>query len=153
MADIVTNSKARRDFHILETFEAGLVLRGTEVKAIRAGKVVIADAFARVDNGEAWLHNAQIDEYAQGNRHNHAPKAARKLLLHRREIQKLQDLSSIKGHSLLPLSMYWKDGLVKVRVGVGRGKQEFDKREDLKRRDSDRDLRRAMSATVPPPKS
>ncbi len=153
MADIVTNSKARRDFHILETFEAGLVLRGTEVKAIRAGKVVIADAFARVDNGEAWLHNAQIDEYAQGNRHNHAPKAARKLLLHRREIQKLQDLSSIKGHSLLPLSMYWKDGLVKVRVGVGRGKQEFDKREDLKRRDSDRDLRRAMSATIPPPKS
>ncbi|MBL9139206.1 MAG: SsrA-binding protein SmpB [Verrucomicrobiales bacterium] len=149
MADIVTNSKARRDYHILETFEAGLVLRGTEVKAIRAGKVVIADAFARIDNGEAWLHNAQIDEYAHGNRHNHAPKAARKLLLHRREIQKLQDLAAIKGHALIPLSLFWKEGLVKVRVGVGRGKQEFDKREDLKRRDSDRDLRRAMSARLP----
>lgn len=151
MADIVTNSKARRDYHILETFEAGLVLRGTEVKAIRAGKVQIADAFARIDNGEAWLHNAQIDEYAQGNRHNHAPKAPRKLLLHRREIQKLQDLAAIKGHTLVPLSLYWKEGLVKVRVGVGRGKQEYDKREDLKRRDSDRDLRRAMSARTPPP--
>lgn len=151
MADIVTNSKARRDYFILETVEAGLVLRGTEVKAIRAGKVQIADAFARIDNGEAWLHNAQIDEYAQGNRHNHAPKAARKLLLHRREIQKLQDLAAVKGHVLVPLSLFWKDGLVKVRVGVGRGKQEFDKREDLKRRDSDRDLRRALSARVPAP--
>lgn len=117
MADIVTNSKARRDYHILETVEAGLVLRGTEVKAIRAGKVQIADAFARIENGEAWLHNAQIDEYAQGNRHNHAPKAARKLLLHRREIQKLQGLAAVKGHTLVPLSLYWKDGLVKVRVG------------------------------------
>lgn len=145
MPDIVTNPKARRDYHILETFEAGIVLRGTEVKALRAGKGQIADAFARVDKGELWLHNAQIDEYAFGNRQNHRPTAARKLLLHRREIYKLMQLAAVKGHALVPLSLYWKNGRVKVAIGVGRGKQMYDKREDLKRRDTERDLRRALS--------
>lgn len=149
MPDIVTNSKARRDYHILDTFEAGIVLRGTEVKALRAGKGQIADAFARVENGEVWLHNAQIDEYAFGNRQNHRPKAPRKLLLHKSEIRKLLGLASIKGHALVPLSLYWKQGRVKVSLAVGRGKQEFDKRQDIRRRDTERDLRRAVSLRHP----
>ena len=144
MADIVTNSKARRDFHILETFEAGIVLRGTEVKALRAGKGQISDAFARVEDNEVVLYNAHIDEYAHGNLQNHAPKAPRKLLLHKSEIRKLFDLASVKGNALLPLSLYWKNGKVKVALGVGKGKAQYDKREDLKKRESDRELKRAQ---------
>ena len=143
MSDIVTNSKARRDFHILETFEAGIVLHGTEVKALRAGKAQIADAFARVEKDEVWLYNAHIDEYAHGNLQNHQPKAPRKLLLHKSEIRKLFGLASVKGNALMPLSFYWKNGKVKVALGVGKGKQQFDKREDLKKRESDRELKRA----------
>ncbi|HEX3800900.1 MAG TPA: SsrA-binding protein SmpB [Verrucomicrobiae bacterium] len=143
MADILNNSKARRDYHIVETFEAGIVLHGTEVKALRAGKGQIADAFARVEKDEVFLHNAHIDEYAQGNRQNHLPKAVRKLLLHRTEIRKLFELSQVKGNALFPLSFYWKDGRVKVALAVGKGKVQFDKREDLKERDSDRELKRA----------
>lgn len=146
MADIVRNPKARRDYHILETFEAGIALRGTEVKALRAGKGQIADAFAQVDNGEVWLHGAHIEEYSHGNRENHNPKAARKLLLHKREIRKLFDLASVRGQTLVALSLYWKNGKVKVLLGVGRGKVQFDKREDLKRRDTERDLRRRVSS-------
>ena len=142
MADIVTNSKARRDYHILETFEAGIVLHGTEVKALRAGRGQIADAFARVDNNEVFLHNAHIDEYSHGNLQNHAPKAVRKLLLHKTEIRKLFALASVKGNTLVPLAFYWKNGKVKVSLGVGKGKAEFDKRDDLKRRESDRELHR-----------
>ncbi|MCC6232394.1 MAG: SsrA-binding protein SmpB [Verrucomicrobiales bacterium] len=148
MPDIVNNPKARRDHHIVDTFEAGIVLHGTEVKALRAGKGQIADAFARVEKGEVWLYNAHIDEYAFGNRQNHAPKAPRKLLLNRSEIRKLEGHATVKGQTLIPLSFYWKNGRVKVALGVGRGKHEFDKREDLKRRDSDRDLRRALSHTT-----
>jgi SsrA-binding protein len=144
VADILTNSKARHDYHILETFEAGIVLHGTEVKALRAGRGQIADAFARVDSkGEVYLHNAHIDEYAQGNRENHQPKAARKLLLHKTEIRKLFELASVKGHALFPLSFYWKNGKVKVSLAVGKGKVQFDKREDLKKRESDREMKRA----------
>ncbi len=141
MADIVVNPKARRDYHIIETFETGIVLRGTEVKSLRAGKGQIADAFARVEQGEVYLHNAHVDEYVQGNRQNHLPKAARKLLLHRSEIRKLAAFAEVKGHALVPLSLYWKNGRVKVSLAVGRGKQEFDKREDLKQRESDRELK------------
>ena len=144
MADIVKNSKARRDFHILETFEAGLVLRGTEVKAIREGHVQIRDAFARVDDGEVWLHNAHIDEYTFGNRLNHQPKAPRKLLLHRNEIRKLFGMASVKGQALIPLAFYWKNGKVKVALGVGRGKFEHDKRQDLKEREANREVKRAI---------
>ena len=143
MADIVTNHKARRDYHVLETFEAGIVLRGTEVNALRAGKGQISDAFARVDNDEVWLHNAHIDEYSHGNLQNHVPKAPRKLLLHKSEIRKLFGLASVKGNSLFPLAMYWKNGKVKVSIGVGKGKQQFDKRQDIKKRESDRELKRA----------
>jgi SsrA-binding protein len=143
MADIVNNPKARRDYHILETFEAGIVLRGTEVKSLRGGKGQIADAFARVENNEVWLHNAHIDEYSHGNLQNHVPKAPRKLLLNRGEIRKLFELSSVKGNAVFPLSFYWKNGKVKVLLGVGKGKAHQDKREDLKRRESDRELKRA----------
>lgn len=143
MADILTNSKARRDYHILETFEAGLVLKGTEVKALRAGRGQIADAFARVERDEVFLHNAHIEEYSHGNLQNHEPKAVRKLLLNRSEITKLHALAAIKGHALVPLSFYWKKGRVKVLLGVGKGKAEFDKREDLKERDAKREARRA----------
>ena len=144
MADILTNSKARRDYHILDTFEAGVALHGTEVKSLRAGHGQIADAFARVENHEVWLHNAHIDEYAHGNRQNHQPKAPRKLLLHRAEIRKLEAAASPKGRALIPLALYWKNGRVKVSLAVGESKQEFDKRQDLKRRESERELKRAI---------
>ena len=143
MADIVTNHKARRDYHVLETFEAGIVLHGTEVKSLRAGKGQIADAFARVEKDEAWLYNAHIEEYAHGNIYNHALKAPRKLLLHKSEIRKLQEHSAVKGNALFPLAFYWKNGKVKVSLGVGKGKQSFDKRDDLKKRDDDREMKRA----------
>ena len=143
MAEIVSNPQARRDYHVLETFEAGLVLRGTEVKSIRAGKVQIADAFARVEKDEVWLYNAHIDEFTHGNQFNHTPKAPRKLLLHKNEIRKLFGLASVKGNALFPLAFYWKNGRVKVALGVGKGKQQFDKREDIKKRDADRELKRA----------
>ena len=144
MADIVSNSKARRDYHILETFEAGLVLRGTEVKSLRAGKAQINDAFARVEKDEVWLYNAHIDEYSHGNRQNHLPKEKRKLLLNRTEIRKLFDLAAVKGNALVPLSLYWKNGKVKVALAVGSGKAQHDKREDLKRKTADRDIKRAL---------
>ena len=143
MADILSNSKARREYHILDTFEAGIVLRGTEVKSLRAGKAQIRDAFARVENNEVYLYNAHIDEYEQGNRLNHPPKSVRKLLLHKSEIRKLLELSSVKGHALVPLSFYWKNGKVKVALAVGKGKVEFDKRDTIKQRESDRELKRA----------
>lgn len=144
MAEIVSNPKARRDYHILATFEAGLVLRGTEVKSIRAGFVQIGDAFARVERDEVWLHNAHIEEYSHGNRANHVPKAPRKLLLHKSEIRKLHEFSAVKGNQLVPLSLYWKEGRVKVALAVGKGKVSFDKREDIKRRDADREMKREM---------
>ena len=144
MPDIVTNSKARRDYHILETFEAGIALKGTEVKSLRAGKAQIADAFARVENGEVWLYNAHIEEFTHGNVFNHPPKAPRKLLLHKSEIRKLFGLASVKGNALFPLAMYWKNGRVKVALGVGKGKAQFDKREDIKRRETDREMKRAV---------
>lgn len=143
MADIVTNSKARRDYHILETFEAGIVLRGTEVKALRAGRGQISDAFARVENNEVFLYNAHIEEYTHGNLQNHLPKATRKLLLHKSEIRKLFSLAAVKGNALVPLAFYWKNGKVKVSLGVGKGKAQYDKREDLKKRESDREMKRA----------
>ncbi len=143
MAEIVSNPKARRDYHILETFEAGLVLHGTEVKSLRNGKAQIADAFARVQDGEVWLHNAHIDEYRQGNIHNHVPKATRKLLLHKAEIRRLADVANVRGNAIVVLSLYWKNGRAKAQLAVGKGKAEFDKREDIKRRESDREMKRA----------
>ena len=133
---------------ILETFEAGIALKGTEVKALRAGRGQIRDAFARIENGQAFLHNAHIDEYSHGNLQNHDPKAVRKLLLHKSEIRKLLGAVAIKGHALVPLSFYWKNGKVKVALALGKGKVEYDKREDLKVRESDRELKRATMRTM-----
>ncbi|MCX6886155.1 MAG: SsrA-binding protein SmpB [Verrucomicrobiota bacterium] len=147
MPEILSNSKARRDYHILETFEAGIVLHGTEVKALRAGRGQISDAFARVENDEAWLYNAHIDEYSHGNIQNHQPKAPRKLLLHRSEIAKLHAHAAIKGNALVPLNFHWKGGLIKVLLAVGKGKAVFDKREDLKKREADREVKRATLKT------
>jgi SsrA-binding protein len=143
MAEILSNPKARRDYHILETFEAGIMLHGTEVKSLRAGRGQISDAYAQVDESEVWLFNAHIDEYSHGNRENHEPKARRKLLLHKSEIRKLFGLVSVKGNALIPLSFYWKNGRVKVALAVGKGKVQYDKRQDLKKREADRELRRA----------
>jgi SsrA-binding protein len=143
MGDLLTNAKARRDYHILETYEAGLVLRDTEVKSLRGGRGQISDAFARVEKDEVWLYNAHIDEYSHGNQFNHPPKGKRKLLLHRSEIRKLAEAGSVKGHTIVPLSFYWKNGKVKVLLAVGKGKADFDKREDIKKRDTERDIRRA----------
>ena len=142
MSEILSNPKARRDYQILETFEAGIVLKGTEVKTLRAGKGQISDAFGRVEKDEVWLYNAHIEEYAFGNIQNHEPKAPRKLLLHKPEIRKLFGLASVKGNAIVPLSFYWKNGKVKVALAVGKGKVQFDKREDIKRRESDRELKR-----------
>jgi SsrA-binding protein len=143
MAEILSNSKARRDYHILETFEAGIVLRGTEVKALRAGLGQIRDAFGRVENDEVWLINVHIDEYSHGNRSNHDPKARRKLLLRKPEIRKLTALACVKGNALIPLAFYWKGNRVKVSLGVGKGKAEYDKREAVKEREADLEVRRA----------
>jgi SsrA-binding protein len=142
MADILSNPKARRDYHILDTFEAGIALKGTEVKALRAGKGQISDAFVRIEKDEAFLYNAHIDEYNFGNRQNHSPKDVRKLLLHKTEIRKLFGLSSVKGNAIFPLSFYWKGGKVKVALAVGKGKVQFDKRDDIKKREADRELKR-----------
>lgn len=151
MADIVTNSKARRDYHILETFEAGIVLHGTEVKALRARLGQLRDAYAEVRNGEVFLCNAHIDEYSHGNLQNHAPKADRKLLLHKTEIRRLFSCAEVKGNALIPLAFYWKNGKVKVSLAVGKGKAQFDKREDLKRRESDRELKRMTMRSLKNP--
>jgi len=143
MADILHNSKARRDYHILETFEAGIVLHGSEVKALRAGKAQIGDAFARVEKDQVWLYGAHIDEYIQANRFGHEPKAPRKLLLHKSEIRKLHGLAAVKGNALVPLSFYWKNGKVKVALAVAKGKVQFDKRQDIKKRDAEREVKHA----------
>lgn len=144
MKDILTNKKARHDYHILETFEAGMILKGTEVKALRAGKGQIRDAFARIEHNEAFLYNAHIDEYKHANLFNHVPRAKRKLLLHKREIRRLHGLESIDGHTIVPLSCYWKNGKVKILLGVAKGKEHRDKRHDLKAREADREVRRSV---------
>ena len=144
MADILNNKKALRDYHILETFEAGIALHGTEVKALRAGKGQIADSFARVENDEVWLHNAHIDEYAQGNIANHEPDRDRKLLLHRREIDSLLGKTRERGLTLVPTRLYFKDGKVKVEVALARGKEQRDKRRDIADRDAKRQVERAL---------
>ena len=140
--EIVTNSKARRDYHILDVIEAGICLRGTEVKSLREGRGQINDAFARIENGEVYLYNAHIDEYSCGSWTNHDPKAPRKLLLHKSEIKKLQGFLSAKGHALIPLSLYWKGRKVKVALALAKGKVEYDKRQDLRERETEKMIRR-----------
>ena len=141
----VRNAKALRDYTVDERFEAGIQLRGTEVKAIRAGKAQISDAFARVEKGELWLHNAHIEQYAFGNIHNHDAKRIRKLLLHRRQLEKIRGaLETGGGRAVVPLRMYFKEALVKVEVALCTGKKSFDRREDLKKRVQLREVDQAM---------
>ncbi|MDQ7805566.1 SsrA-binding protein SmpB [Amycolatopsis sp. A133] len=145
---IVSNRKARHDYAILDTYECGLVLVGTEVKSLREGKASLADAFATVDDGEVWLRNVHIPEYTQGTWTNHMPRRTRKLLLHRREIEKLIGKTKESGLSLVPLSMYFKDGKVKVEIALAQGKKAYDKRQTLAKRDAERDIRKAMGRAL-----
>jgi len=138
------NKKARHDYAILNTYEAGLVLTGTEIKSIRAKRVNLTDGFAQVRNGEAWLMNIRISEYTQGNRFNHDPLRNRKLLLHKKEIARLAGETQDKGITIVPLRIYLKNGFAKVLLGVAKGKHEYDKRETIKRRDQDRQIARVM---------
>jgi SsrA-binding protein len=145
---IVSNRKARHDYAILDTYEAGMVLVGTEVKSLREGRASLVDAFATVDDGEVWLRNVHIPEYTQGTWTNHTPRRTRKLLLHRREIEKLIGKTKESGLSLVPLSMYFKDGKVKVELALARGKKAYDKRQALAKRDAQRDIGRAMGRAL-----
>lgn len=141
----VRNAKALRDYFVDEKFEAGIQLRGTEVKSIRAGKAQISDAFARVEKGEVWLYNAHIEQYAFGNIHNHDARRIRKLLLHRRHIEKIRvALDTGGGRALVPLRMYFKDALVKVEVALATGKKLHDRRDDLKKKAALREVDQAM---------
>lgn len=142
---VARNPKATHDYHILETWECGIVLTGTEVKSLRSGKASIKEAYARVRNGEVFLDGMNITPYEQGNRYNHDPVRTRKLLLHRREIEKLIGAVEQKGLTLVPLELYFRNGRAKVAIGLGRGKKRFDKREDLKRRAVERETARAVS--------
>lgn len=141
---IVSNRKARHDYAILDTFEAGIVLAGTEVKSLREGRASLVDAFATVDDGEVWLRNVHIPEYVQGTWTNHMPRRTRKLLLHKKEILRLIGKSKESGVSLVPLSMYFKDGRVKVELALAKGKRAYDKRQDLAKRDAQREIARAV---------
>jgi SsrA-binding protein len=143
---VAVNRKARHNYLITETFEAGLVLRGTEIKSVRAGKVNLADAYARVEKGEAWLMNAHIAAYEAANRWNHEPRRDRKLLLHRTQIDQLIGRATAKGLTVVPLRMYITDkGRAKVELGLARGKQLHDRRRDIAERQSRRDIERELS--------
>ena len=143
-APLAQNKKARHDYQILETIEAGLVLTGTEIKSVRERRINLKDGFAQIHNGEAWLMNVHISEYTQGNRFNHDPLRARKLLLHKKEIQKLTGQTSEKGITIVPLKVYLKHGFAKVLLGIAKGKHDYDKRETIKNRDQEREIRRTL---------
>jgi len=143
---IASNRRARHDYHIEDVLEAGLVLTGTEVKSLRAGRATLTDGYGTITDSEIWLHGVHIPEYTQGTWTNHEPRRVRKLLLHRKEIDKLASSTRERGLTLIPLSLYFKDGKVKIELGLARGKRTYDKRQDLAKRDAarevDRELRR-----------
>jgi SsrA-binding protein len=141
---IARNRRARHEYHIEDVFEAGLVLTGTEVKSLRAGRASLAEGFAQISDHEAWLHNVHIPEYTEGTWTNHEPRRIRKLLLHRREIDKLAAETAERGLTLVPLSLYFKDGKAKVELALARGKRSYDKRHDLARKDAAREVERAL---------
>ena len=141
---IAQNRKARHDYHLHDSFEAGIVLTGTEVKSLRAGRASLADAYVTVDQGEVWLRNANITEYSFGTWTNHAPRRTRKLLLHRKEIAKLDRESTSSGRTIIPLQIYFQDGYAKVLIAVATGKREWDKRQTIAERDAKREAERAL---------
>ncbi|KRF36665.1 SsrA-binding protein SmpB [Nocardioides sp. Soil805] len=141
---IAQNKKARHDYLIEDTFEAGMVLQGTEVKSLRAGRASLVDGFVDLDNGEVWLHGVHIPEYAQGTWTNHAARRKRKLLLNRAEITKLERKVGDKGFTIVPLSLYFKDGRAKVEIALAKGKKEYDKRHSLAERQANREKEQAV---------
>ena len=141
---IAQNRKARHDYSVLDVYEAGLVLTGTEVKSLRLGRASLVDGFATIDGGEAFLHNVHIPEYIHGSWTNHEPRRVRKLLLHRGEIERLVGKTKESGLTLVPLSLYFTGGKVKVEIALARGKRTYDKRQDLAKRDADREVARAL---------
>ena len=143
--EISANRKALRDYHILERFEAGIELKGTEVKSIRAGLANLSNAFGRVEGGQVFLYDADIQPYERASFSQHEPKRSRRLLLHKREIDRLHGLTQIKGHTLVALRMYWKGARVKIELGIGKGKESSDKRQDLKARASKREVDREVA--------
>lgn len=145
---VVDNRKARYNYHIKETFECGLVLAGTEVKSLRMGRGNLQDAYATVKDGEVWVHNFNISPYDKGNRFNHDPLRPKKLLLHRREINKLQGFQREKGYALIPLKIFFKRGLAKLDLAVGVGKKLYDKREDIAERDARRNLEQVIKSRL-----
>ena len=145
-ADITINRKALRDYHILERLEAGMELVGTEVKSIRAGQVNLMGSFARIENLELLIYGMDIQPYLKASHEQHEPKRVRKLLMHRREIDKLFGEVTVKGRTLVPLRLYWKAGRVKVELGIGKGKDQADKRNDLKEKAVRRDLQRELAS-------
>jgi len=146
---VVTNRRARHEYWIEETYEAGIALTGTEVKSLREGHVNLQDAYARVEGGEVWLLNLHISPYEQGNINNHDPLRRRKLLLHRREILRLGPRADQKGYTLVPLRIYFRHGVAKVELGLARGRHEYDKRERIAERDAERRIARALGARTP----
>jgi SsrA-binding protein len=144
---VAQHKKARHDYHILDTYECGLVLSGTEVKSLRQGRASLVDGFVHIDGNEAWLHNVHIPEYAQGTWTNHAARRKRKLLMHRAEIDKLDAKSQESGHTVVPLALYFnKDGRAKVEIALAKGKKEYDKRQTLREQQDRRETDRAVSA-------
>ncbi|MGW0006703.1 SsrA-binding protein SmpB [Nocardia grenadensis] len=145
---IATNRRARHNYTILDIYEAGIALVGTEVKSLREGKASLVDAFATVDNGEVWLRGLHIPEFSHGTWTNHAPRRVRKLLLHKREIERLVGKSREGNQTLVPLSMYFSDGKVKVELALAKGKQDYDKRQDLARRTAEREVTRELGRRI-----
>ncbi len=143
---VAQNKKARHDYAIIDTYEAGLVLTGTEVKSLRQGRASLVDGFVQIDGNEAWLHNAHIPEYSQGSWTNHSARRKRKLLLHREEIDKLASKSEETGHTIVPLVLYFKDGRAKAEIALARGKKEYDKRQTLREKQDRRESDRAIAA-------
>ncbi|MEV0095942.1 SsrA-binding protein SmpB [Streptomyces sp. NPDC050738] len=143
---VAQHKKARHDYLILDTYECGLVLTGTEVKSLRQGRASLVDGFVQIDNGEAWLHNVHVPEYSQGTWTNHSARRKRKLLMHRAEIDKLESKASESGHTIVPLSLYFKDGRAKVEIALAKGKKEYDKRQTLREKQDTRETNRAVAA-------
>jgi SsrA-binding protein len=141
---IASNRRARHDYTIEDTVEAGLVLTGTEVKSLRAGRATLTEGYGQITNNEAWLHGVHIPQYTQGTWTNHEPRRTRKLLLHRREIDKLASSIQERGLTLVPLSLYFSDGKVKIELALARGKRAYDKRQDLAKRDAAREIEREL---------
>jgi SsrA-binding protein len=140
---IATNRKAARDYFLHDRLEAGIALRGTEIKSVRAGQVSLRESYVRVDNGEAWMMNAYIAPYDPASKFNHEPRRPRKLLLHRREIRKLYEKVRIRGFTLIPTKMYLKKGKAKVEIALAKGKRKYDKRREIAKRDAEREIARA----------